>query len=52
MDPLLQDSRFAPFKGETAFIIDRQYLTHADEIHTDFDIDYYGDIFDIQEEVE
>ena len=49
--PMLQDSRFAPYVGETVFIIDRAYLIFPveEEIVTDFDVEYYRDIFEINE---
>lgn len=49
---LLQDSRFAPFAGDTVFIIDDCFLIFNDEIIIDFDIIYYKDIFEITESIE
>lgn len=49
---LLDETRFAPYKDYTVFIIDGIYLIFEDEIIQDFDIDYYKDVFEIIETVD
>ncbi len=48
----LEDTRFAPHKGEVVFLIDEAILIFEDEIIKDFDLDYYDDILEIIETVE
>jgi hypothetical protein len=50
--PKLDDSRFAPYEGDTVFIIDDDILIHDNEIIQDFDVDYYRDVFEIIESVD
>lgn len=42
----LQDCRFAPCAGETAFIIDNEYVIHNDECY-EFDCEFYKEIFEV-----
>lgn len=48
----LEESRFAPYAGDTVFIIDRTYLIHDEQIITDFDVAYHKAIFEVEETVD
>jgi len=48
--PKLDDCRFAPYEGETVFIINDDILIFDNEIIDDFDTEYYKDIFEIIEQ--
>lgn len=45
----LDDCRFAPNVGEIVFIIDNDILIHNNEVITDFDVEYYREIFEVVE---
>jgi len=48
----IEDCRFAPYVGDTVFIVNDDILIFEDEIILDFDVEYYEEIFDIIETVE
>jgi hypothetical protein len=48
----LDDSRFAPYAGDTVFIINDDILIFNDEIIEDFDVEYYLEIFDIKNTID
>jgi len=49
---LTEDSRFAPYVGDLVTIIEESVVVNGEEIHSDFDMDFYSDIFEIIKEEE
>jgi hypothetical protein len=48
----IQDTRFAPYVGEMAYVIDAEVIIRGEDIHTDFDLVAYPNIFEVIETIE